>query len=367
MGFLLTLINNMFSNVEKFSMFVVYSQCNFNARLALLEYQRRYPNGPHPNKRTFVKLAHNLKNYGSFKKSAVRSKKVVDSVRAQNRVLNYVNNKTNNDQDVSLREIERFCNVRKDSARRILKKHRYRCYRLRKVQHLREDDKPRRLRFCRWILNKKRNDPSFSSKILWSDEANFSNNGFFNRNIHYKWHNRNPSWHKETAFQERFSVNVWLGALGSKLIGPYFYNYKLTAARYLTFLQNNLFEYIEELPLEDRLNFKYFQQDGAPAHNALISRNYLNENYPQKWIGTHGPILWPARSPDITPLDFFIWGYIKDKVYSDTPQNVDDLKQRIREACEAIRPQMIENANKGVYSRARLCIRNHGGHFEHLL
>jgi len=48
-----------------------------------------------------------------------------------------------------------------------------------------------------------------------------------------------------------------------------------------------------------------FQHDGAPAHNSHIVRDYLNAQLQNRWLGTYGPIEWPPRSPDLTPLDFF--------------------------------------------------------------
>ena len=38
-------------------------------------------------------------------------------------------------------------------------------------------------------------------------------------------------------------------------------------------------------------------------------------------------IEWPFRSPDLTPCDFFRWGYLKKKVFS-TPQDIDVVRQR---------------------------------------
>ena len=49
-----------------------------------------------------------------------------------------------------------------------------------------------------------------------------------------------------------------------------------------------------------------FQQDGAPPHWGLQVRQFLSETFLDRWIGRDGPILWPPRSPDITPLDFFL-------------------------------------------------------------
>jgi len=61
---------------------------------------------------------------------------------------------------------------------------------------------------------------------------------------------------------------------------------------------------LDDIPLALRQNM-YFQQDGTPAHNAIVVRQYLNEHFPNRWIGTHGVIQWPARFPDLTRLDFF--------------------------------------------------------------
>ena len=72
-----------------------------------------------------------------------------------------------------------------------------------------------------------------------------------------------------------------------------------------------------------------FQQDGAPPYWGLLVRGFLNETFPDRWIGRDGPIPWPPCSPDITPLDFFLWGYVKDIVYRTQIRDITDLKQRI--------------------------------------
>ena len=62
-----------------------------------------------------------------------------------------------------------------------------------------------------------------------------------------------------------------------------------------------------------------FQQDGSPTHYKDV-RRYLNRNLPQRWIGRTGKeddalMRWPHRSPDLTPCDFFFWGFVKDTVF----------------------------------------------------
>jgi hypothetical protein len=92
---------------------------------------------------------------------------------------------------------------------------------------------------------------------------------------------------------------------------------------------------------EDSDNF-IFQQDGAPPHYHNDVRDYLNDELPQRWIGRAGGednclAKWAPRSPDMTPCDFFLWGYLKDRVYVPSlPQNLEELKRRIREATTTV-------------------------------
>ena len=70
---------------------------------------------------------------------------------------------------------------------------------------------------------------------------------------------------------------------------------------------------------EDIVDF-IFQQEGAPPHYHLDVRAQLNAIFPGRWIGrashNDSPLLsWPPRSPDLTPCDCFLWGYVKDRVY----------------------------------------------------
>ena len=71
----------------------------------------------------------------------------------------------------------------------------------------------------------------------------------------------------------------------------------------------------------------YFQQDGAPPHYHRDVRAYLKATFPNRWIGRRGSVEFPARSPDLTPMDFFLWGYLKDKAYGSKPATVDELKE----------------------------------------
>lgn len=140
----------------------------------------------------------------------------------------------------------------------------------------------------------------------------------------------------------------------------------LNGAAYNNFLNNELPELLENVPLHLRQGM-LFQQDGAPPHNLRLVQHTLNEKFENKWIGRYGPIRWPARSPDLTPLDYFVWGHIKEHVYKERINTRPELQNKIIEAIATISPEMIQNALNSLLRRARLCIECDGGHFEHLL
>ncbi|GFU60264.1 uncharacterized protein TNCV_4249611 [Trichonephila clavipes] len=73
----------------------------------------------------------------------------------------------------------------------------------------------------------------------------------------------------------------------------------------------------------------WFQHDGAPAHFSSDMRCALDTAYPGRWIGRGGPVNWPARSPDLSCLDFFLWGHMKSLVYSSPVDSDEALVVRI--------------------------------------
>ena len=71
-----------------------------------------------------------------------------------------------------------------------------------------------------------------------------------------------------------------------------------------------------------------FQQVGAPPHWVSYVCRFLDATFPSRWIGRDCLTPWLPRSPDITPLDLFLWGYVKDKVFSTPVPDITNLKAR---------------------------------------
>ena len=93
----------------------------------------------------------------------------------------------------------------------------------------------------------------------------------------------------------------------------------------------------------------------------------MNEIFDEKWIGRGGPGVWPPRSPDPTSPDYFLWGFIKERVIVVAPTTLDDMKERIRQACTEITPQMLAEVRRSFHQLISKCLQVEGHHFEHLL
>ena len=91
---------------------------------------------------------------------------------------------------------------------------------------------------------------------------------------------------------------------------------------------------------------------------------FLNETFPDRWIERDGPIPWPPRSPDITPLDFFLWGYVKDTVYRTKVREMTDLKQRISNAIATIDEAMLQRTWQEIEYRLDVLRATNGAHIE---
>ncbi|GFT04833.1 uncharacterized protein TNCV_2133801 [Trichonephila clavipes] len=104
----------------------------------------------------------------------------------------------------------------------------------------------------------------------------------------------------------------------------------------------------------------WFQQDGATCHTAGATIDLLKDTFGDRLISRFGPVNRPPRSCDLTPLDYFLWGYVKSLVYADKPQTLDHLEDNIRRVIADIRPQMLEKVIENWTSRLDYIRASHG-------
>ncbi|GFU43644.1 putative DD41D transposase [Trichonephila clavipes] len=144
--------------------------------------------------------------------------------------------------------------------------------------------------------------------------------------FHRIWSEANPQVYVETPLHPE-KLTVWCTLWTGGIIGPYFFKN------------------------DEGHNELWFQQDGATCHTARVTIDLLKNTFGDRLISRFGPVNWPQRSCDLTPLDYFLWGYVKSLVYADTPQTLDHLEDNIRRVIADIRPQMLEKVIENWTSR----------------
>jgi uncharacterized protein DUF4817 len=350
---------HIYTRDEKVDMLIIYGECRKNAVAARNLYADRYPDRQCPARNYFYRLENQFRREPNHNPE---ENIIIDEGTEINVLARIEVDKT-----VSLRQIGFELEISHQTVSRILHKNNYKSFKYQLHQHLYENDHERRMEYCNWILqNNVQLNNAFLGKILFSDESRFTNMGLFNRQNTRYWSQENQNLLREGNFQVRFGFNVWIGILGPRIIGPIIFEGSLTGARYLGFLQNEIEERLTELPLHLRQGM-YFQQDGAPPHNSRIVTDYLQQTFEDNVISTNGPVRWPPRSPDLTPLDFFVWGHLKNIVYATAVTTREDLELRVRRAINSITAQQLANVLQETAMRVQKCIDVNGQHFEQLL
>lgn len=192
-------------------------------------------------------------------------------------------------------------NLSRSSLIRMMKELGLKPYRPQLLHALNEDDPDRRCEFVDTFLNLIAADSSFLSRIVWTDEAIFKLNGHVNRHNCVYYAVENP----HVIITEEMNapgVIVWAGIWVGGIIGPFFFHDNITADSYLEMLQEDI---VPGIASKMHLHETFFMHDGAPAHYARSVREFLDDTFPNRWIGRCGWVDWPARSPDLTPTDFF--------------------------------------------------------------
>jgi hypothetical protein len=111
----------------------------------------------------------------------------------------------------------------------------------------------------------------------------------------------------------------------------------------------------------------WYQHDGAPQHYRRRVRYLINEKFHGQWIGRRGPINWPPRSPDLNPIDFFLWGHLMENVYLVPAIGPEDTIARLHVVVGTVDDGMLQNVLESIVLRVNKCIEIGGRLFDHLL
>lgn len=275
-----------------------------------------------------------------------------------------IRNAIQNEPQSSVRTIATACAIPTTTTYRIMREYlELKPFKLQFVQQLYEEDLQDRIDMCETMIPMLENE-KVHDNIFFSDEATFYLRGLVNKhNVRY-WSEDNPHATLETVLNSP-KLNVWCAMSKKHLIGPFFFDDDtVTGENYLSMLQSFSLPEVKKL---HKVRSIILQQDGAPPHFAVNVRKYLDHQFPNRWIGRGGPIRWAPRSPDLTPLDFYLWGHLKNIIYQSPIKDLNELRTRIESEIQSISKETLSNVFTNVAKRMHLCIQNDGGHFENFL
>ena len=109
----------------------------------------------------------------------------------------------------------------------------------------------------------------------------------------------------------------------------------------------------------------WYQQDGATPHTARHVLAWLEQSLGEQFISFRTAREWPPHSPNWNSLGFFLWGYLKDQVYTLLPESLDKLKTAVRRELRAISVHTYASVIRNFGEHLDLVISNKERHLEH--
>ncbi|GFS74582.1 transposable element tc3 transposase [Trichonephila clavipes] len=220
--------------------------------------------------------------------SSGRGKKPVSTEAIEKVALQVEEDKSSNVlASTSVRRVEEALDMPRSTVQKIMRNPlRYYPYKLQFVQELLPQDFETRHLFSLQFLARLEVDTEWPWNILWTDEAQF---------------------HLDGAG----------GPVSSSITGQ----------RYASLLRNKI---IPDLQARQCLSRIIFMQDRVPPHITRCVTDVLKHHFTEKCvISRQFRHLWPPRSPDLNPCNFWLWGHLRRLVSCDQPKTLPDLKDSI--------------------------------------
>lgn len=258
-------------------------------------------------------------------------------------------------------------------------------YRRRKVQLLTDADCIARFEFCRQVRQLLQSRQMPLDFLIVSDEMMIGLNRHFNRQNDGQWYVKGRQDHMaQLVTRKSFDnlVHVWVGLnwhIG--VIGPFFVDEinvegltekekgkrpnSLTGAKYTRLLRDSIMPaiYAKMSEAEVRESF-WWQQDGAGVHCSPQPLQYLHSIFTEdRILSRRSRRAWPARSPDLNPLDYSFWSLLRKEVSEVNPTNIREIKKALYDGCMLLEGK-VQRIIADLPVRLRACFENQGHQFE---
>ena len=115
------------------------------------------------------------------------------------------------------------------------------------------------------------------------------------------------------------------------------------------------------------LHNMWFQQDGASCHTARLAMYCLKAEFGEHFISRLGPVKWPPNSFDLTPLAYFLWGYVRAHFYTDKLASFDALEGNIEAFIREIPAEILKRVCQNWTKRMDYLKRSRGQHLHEII
>jgi len=216
------------------------------------------------------------------------------------------------------------------------------------------------------LIDTKQIDPK---KIIFSDEAHICLDGYINNQNFRIWGTEKPQLVVDKPLHPE-KVTVWCAMTASKIIGPYFFDGMIDSKSYRAMLENFFLPKVIESGMSSEY---YFQQDGAAPHVSKENLDILRGVFGDRVISRKYPeifgsgMAWPPYSPDLSTLDFFSWGFLKDKEFREAPKTLESLRQAKVQVLESVPADSCGRTISSFEKRVRYIITVNEGYVENIL
>jgi hypothetical protein len=156
----------------------------------------------------------------------------------------------------------------------------------------------------------------------------------------------------------------WFGVWGLYLFEEDDVNVTVTSDRYCAMLENFLRPKLDDFSMNMEQRMCGFNKMVQQPTHLVVRSESAREIFPGHVASLRGDIGWPPRSSDLTPCDFFLWGYLKAEVYQHRPQTLEGLKEAITQKVAAIPPEMTRRVMEKYQDQ---CIDNEGHHLSEVV
>lgn len=340
------------ARAQRIALIEAYFECKSYERCARI-WRQKYPDDPIPSKDTLYQLVRRFRDTGSVDDRPRSGRPIVVTTD----MVSDVERRMLQSPQKSVRRLWQQLGASRGSTHKALKALHLRAYRVKVVQELKPPDNEKRRHYCQWLRKFIRNNVAVLDKTFFSDEAWFHLSGFVNTQNTRIWATTNPhSLHAKPLHSQK--IGVWCAVSRRRIVGPLFFESTVDGTVYRELIQ----QFVALLEFDERDS--WFQQDSATCHTSNETMDMLREFFGDRLITKN---LWPPRSPDLSIPDFYLWGYLKNKVYADNPHTIDELKTAITRTVQEVTPEILKRVSQNMRKRVQLCLQENGGHFEHLL